>query len=55
MAQKKITQEELVTNDGKNGKPAWFAYKGKVYDVTAEQLLDGRPTHGHARRRQRLN
>jgi predicted heme/steroid binding protein len=42
MAQKKITQEELVANDGKNGKPAWFAYKGKVYDVTASSFwMDG--------------
>ena len=32
--QKKITQQELVQNDGKNGKPAWVAYQGKVYDVT---------------------
>jgi predicted heme/steroid binding protein len=42
MAQKKITQEELVTNDGKNGKPAWFAYKGKVYDCTQSSFwMDG--------------
>ncbi|MCL5877315.1 MAG: cytochrome B5 [Candidatus Bathyarchaeota archaeon] len=35
MAQtKKVTQEELIANDGKNGKPAWIAYQGKVYDVT---------------------
>ncbi|MCW3983953.1 MAG: cytochrome B5 [Candidatus Bathyarchaeota archaeon] len=35
MAQtKKVTQEELITNDGKNGKPAWIAYQGKVYDVS---------------------
>ena len=31
---KKVTQEELITNDGKNGKPAWIAYQGKVYDVS---------------------
>jgi len=31
---KKVTQEDLVANDGKNGKPAWIAYQGKVYDVT---------------------
>jgi len=31
---KKVTQEELARNDGKDGRPAWVAYKGKVYDVT---------------------
>ena len=31
---KKFTLEELAKNDGKNGKPAYIAYKGKVYDVT---------------------
>jgi predicted heme/steroid binding protein len=31
---KKVTQEELIANDGKNGKPAWIAYQGKVYDVS---------------------
>jgi predicted heme/steroid binding protein len=31
---KKVTQEELIANDGKNGKPAWITYQGKVYDVT---------------------
>ncbi len=32
--QKKITQQELAQNGGKNGKPAYIAYKGKVYDVS---------------------
>jgi predicted heme/steroid binding protein len=42
MSQKKITLEELVANDGKNGKPAWFAFKGKVYDVSESSFwLDG--------------
>ncbi len=31
---KKVTQEELNKNDGKEGRPAWLAYKGKVYEVT---------------------
>ena len=30
----KVTRQQLDVNDGKNGKPAWFSYKGKVYDVT---------------------
>jgi len=32
--QKKITHQELEANDGKNGKPAYIAYQGKVYDVS---------------------
>jgi predicted heme/steroid binding protein len=40
--QKKITQQELEENNGKNGKPAYIAYKGKVYDVTQSSFwLDG--------------
>ena len=32
--QKKVTIQELEANDGKNGKPAYIAYQGKVYDVS---------------------
>ncbi len=32
--QKKVTHQELEVNNGKDGKPAYIAYKGKVYDVT---------------------
>lgn len=40
--QKKITMQELEENNGKNGKPAYFAYKGKVYDVSQSSFwLDG--------------
>jgi predicted heme/steroid binding protein len=40
--QKKITQQELEENDGKNGKPAYIAYKGKVYEVTESSFwMDG--------------
>ena len=31
---KKVTHEELVQNNGKNGKPAYIAYQGKVYEVS---------------------
>ena len=31
---KKLTLQELAKFDGKNGNPAYIAYKGKVYDVT---------------------
>ena len=36
--QKKVTQQELEENNGKNGKPAFIAYKGKVYDVTESAM-----------------
>ena len=40
--QKKITEQELAENNGKNGKPAYLAYKGKVYDVTDSSFwIDG--------------
>jgi predicted heme/steroid binding protein len=40
--QKKISKQELEENNGKNGKPAYFAYKGKVYEVTDSAMwLDG--------------
>ena len=40
--EKKFTLEELKGYDGKAGKPAYFAYKGKVYDVTESvQWFDG--------------
>lgn len=35
---KKITLEELKQYDGKNGKPAYIAYQGKVYDVSQSKL-----------------
>ena len=31
---KKVTHEELVQNNGKNSKPAYIAYQGKVYEVS---------------------
>ncbi len=33
---RKFTSEELKRYDGKNGKPAYIAFKGKVYDVSAD-------------------
>jgi len=32
---RKITQNELAENNGKNGKPAYVAFKGNVYEVSA--------------------
>jgi len=31
---KEFTKEELARYNGKNGTPAYVAYKGKVYDVS---------------------
>ncbi len=40
--QKKVSKQELEENNGKNGKPAYFAYKGKVYEVTDSAMwMDG--------------
>jgi predicted heme/steroid binding protein len=33
-SQKQFTLEELKKFDGKEGRPAYIAYKGKVYDVS---------------------
>lgn len=39
---RKFTIEELSSFNGKNGKPAYVAYRGKVYDVTgSDQWTDG--------------
>jgi len=39
---KTLTKKELAECNGKNGKPAYVAVNGKVYDVTkSEQWEDG--------------
>jgi len=41
-AERKFTLEELKQYDGREGRPAYIAYKGKVYDVTDSYLwIDG--------------
>jgi predicted heme/steroid binding protein len=37
---KQFTIEELKQFDGKDGRPAYIAFKGKVYDVTQSSLWD---------------
>jgi predicted heme/steroid binding protein len=40
---KEFTEKELAQYDGRNGKPAYVGYKGKVYDVSSSFLWkDGR-------------
>lgn len=33
-----LSIDELATCDGKEGRPAWFAYQGKIYDATTSRL-----------------
>ncbi|PIV43347.1 MAG: cytochrome B5 [Nitrospirae bacterium CG02_land_8_20_14_3_00_44_33] len=37
-SKKDMTDEELHSFDGKEGRPAYVAYKGLIYDVTASKL-----------------
>jgi predicted heme/steroid binding protein len=37
-SQKQFTLDELKKYDGKDGRPAYIAYKGKVYDVSDDFL-----------------
>ena len=45
---KKFTINELSTFNGKDGKPAYVGYKGKVYDVTDSGQWIGGDHLGHA-------
>jgi predicted heme/steroid binding protein len=48
-SERKFTLEELKKYDGKEGRPAYIAYKGKVYDVTDNYLwVDGDHQGEHA-------
>jgi predicted heme/steroid binding protein len=38
---KKFTVQELEEYTGKNGKPAYVAYNGKVYDLSQSGLWGG--------------
>ncbi len=38
---KTFTRKELTRYDGKEGRPAYIAYQGKVYDVSGSFLWKG--------------
>lgn len=38
---KDLTPDELSQFDGKEGRPAYFAYSGKIYDATGRRLWKG--------------
>ena len=38
---RKFTIKDLEGYDGKNGKPAYVAYQGKVYDLSQSSLWSG--------------
>lgn len=43
-----LTQEELQAFDGKDGRPAYYAYEGAIYDVTGSSYFkDGKHPGGH--------
>jgi predicted heme/steroid binding protein len=44
---KKFTKAELASFDGKNGKPAYVGYKGKVYDVSGSDQWENGDHTGH--------
>ena len=46
--EKGFTREELKNYDGKDGRPAYIAHKGKVYDVSGDFLwMDGEHQSEH--------
>ena len=48
-SEKQFTIQELKEYNGKNGKPAYIAYKGKIYDVTDDYLwTDGEHQGEHS-------
>jgi predicted heme/steroid binding protein len=51
-AERKFSPEQLEQHNGKEGRPAHIAYKGKVYDVTDSYLwTDGDHQADHSRKR----
>lgn len=48
-SERQITEDELRKCDGREGSPAWVAFRGKVYDVSASQRW---PVGVHVKRHQ---
>ncbi len=44
---RKFTIEELSSFNGKSGKPAYVAYRGKVYNVTGSEMWSNGDHLGH--------
>ncbi len=44
--EKTFTLQELSRYDGKEGRPAYFAYGGKVYDITTSGQWEDGEHHG---------
>ncbi|MFV2082717.1 MAG: cytochrome b5 domain-containing protein [bacterium] len=44
---KVFTKDELAKNDGKEGRPAYVAYMGKVYDMTGTLESEHGDHYGH--------
>ena len=42
---KEITSEELLSFNGKDGKPVYIAFQGRVYDVSKSPLWSKGPSH----------
>lgn len=47
MAEKTFTTAELAKFDGQDGRPAYVAVKGVVYDVSAVPVWKGGKHHGN--------
>jgi predicted heme/steroid binding protein len=41
VGQRVFTREDLAGFDGKDGRPAYVAYEGKVYDLTVSVMWEG--------------
>ena len=41
MSEKKYSREQLSRFDGQDGRPAYIAYRGKIYDVSGSFLWMG--------------
>ena len=39
--EKHVTEEEMKRCDGQDGRPAYVAFRGRVYDVSQSQLWSG--------------